>query len=109
MPAKGKDPVWCLVMFDLPVKTKKQRSEASRFRNELLDLGFCMTQFSVYVQYLPMANRIGVIVKNLKLKLPEGGDIGIFCLTDRQWANAYRFSSRNAISCEDRPQQLTLF
>lgn len=41
------DPMWCLVMFDLPVETKKQRREATRFRNDLLDWGFCMVQLSV--------------------------------------------------------------
>ena len=34
------DPVWCVVMFDLPVATKKQRKEATRFRHLLLDEGF---------------------------------------------------------------------
>ncbi|WP_268750364.1 CRISPR-associated endonuclease Cas2, partial [Corynebacterium argentoratense] len=42
-----------MVLFDLPVKTKRQMSEANRFRNELLDLGYQRLQLSVYVQYLP--------------------------------------------------------
>ena len=41
MPKKNSEPMWCVVMFDLPVGTKKQRSEANRFRNHLFDLGFC--------------------------------------------------------------------
>lgn len=45
------DPMWCLVMFDLPVLTKRQRSEATRFRHFLLDEGFWMAQYSVYVRY----------------------------------------------------------
>ena len=40
MPKKNSEPMWCVVMFDLPVGTKKQRSEANRFRNHLFDLGF---------------------------------------------------------------------
>ena len=47
------DPVWCVVMFDLPVATKKQRKEATRFRHLLLDEGFWMLQYSVYVRYSP--------------------------------------------------------
>ena len=31
------DGMWCLVMFDLPVKTRRQRREATEFRNMLLD------------------------------------------------------------------------
>ena len=41
------DPVWCVVMFDLPVATKEQRKEATRFRHLLLDEGFWMLQYSV--------------------------------------------------------------
>lgn len=54
MPAKGNDKVWCVVMFDLPVGTKDERRRATKFRNNLLDLGFQMAQFSVYVQYFPL-------------------------------------------------------
>ena len=36
-------------MFDLPVLTAPQRREATRFRKFLLDRGFSMVQFSVYV------------------------------------------------------------
>ena len=31
--------MWCLVMFDLPVKTKVERHAATVFRNMLLDMG----------------------------------------------------------------------
>lgn len=47
------DAMWCLVMFDLPVETKEQRREATRFRHDLLDWGFIMVQFSVYAKYWP--------------------------------------------------------
>ena len=33
------DPVWLMVMFDLPVKTKNERKLANRYRHVLLDLG----------------------------------------------------------------------
>lgn len=39
---------WILAMFDLPVVTKKERKVATKFRNDLLDEGFLMIQFSVY-------------------------------------------------------------
>ncbi len=41
---------WLMAMFDLPVMTKKERKVASRFRNDLLDQGFLMIQFSVYAR-----------------------------------------------------------
>ena len=43
--------MWIFIMFDLPVTTKPERKEASAFRNYLLDLGFEMSQFSVYLKF----------------------------------------------------------
>lgn len=39
-----------LVMFDLPVKTKQQRRQATQFRNFLVRDGFHMVQLSVYAR-----------------------------------------------------------
>jgi CRISPR-associated endonuclease Cas2 len=43
--------MWIFVMFDLPVGTKKEMREATRFRQFLLDQGFEMSQFSVYARF----------------------------------------------------------
>lgn len=39
-----------LVFFDLPVQTKKQRREATAFRNFLIKDGYHMLQYSVYAR-----------------------------------------------------------
>ena len=41
--------MWLVVVFDLPVGTKTERRRASGFRNMLIDEGFMMKQFSVYL------------------------------------------------------------
>ena len=43
--------MWLFAMFDLPVKTKTERRAYSRFRNLLLQEGFCKMQFSVYARF----------------------------------------------------------
>ena len=43
--------MWMVVMFDLPVVEKAERKAATDFRNTLLDLGFEMSQFSVYMRF----------------------------------------------------------
>ena len=43
--------MWLVVLFDLPVGTKKERKAATKFRQHLLDLGFEMSQFSVYFRF----------------------------------------------------------
>lgn len=109
MPAKGTEPVWCLIMFDLPTNTKNERKEATKFRNILMDLGFCRVQFSVYVQYFPLAARISSTVKHIKSNLPNGGDIRILCVTDTQWSKTICYSKKNEIEPEEIPTQLMIF
>lgn len=109
MPAKDSEPMWCVVMFDLPVKSRIQTREANRFRNHLLDLGFCRSQLSVYVQYFPLASRIATTVKQIKSSLPEGGDVRIISVTDIQWSKAIRFSKSEPSEMENTPPQLTIF
>ena len=41
---------WLMAMFDLPVMTDKERKMATHFRNDLIDHGFLMIQFSVYAR-----------------------------------------------------------
>ena len=69
--------MWCLVMFDLPVETKKQRREAARFRHDLLDWGFIMVQFSVYAKYWPTGGQDHAVLRAIKTHLPEGGQVRV--------------------------------
>lgn len=101
--------MWCVVMFDLPVKKKQERTAATKFREHLYDLGFSRAQFSVYVQYLPLGARLTSIVKQIKTKLPNGGDVRIICVSDHQWSKAIRFSNTETASSEEPPSQLTIF
>ena len=87
--------MWCLVMFDLPVKTKRQRHAATVFRNMLLDMGYGMVQYSVYVRYTPTQSGNGLV--------------RILHISDHQWSTAARFSSGKREIEEETPDFLTLF
>ena len=45
--------MWVLVFFDLPTDTKKERKVAADFRKALLQDGFVMFQFSIYIRHCP--------------------------------------------------------
>ena len=49
--------MWLFVVFDLPVKTKKDRKNANQFRKNLLKDGFTMMQVSVYKDIVPVKNQ----------------------------------------------------
>lgn len=101
--------MWNLVMFDLPVGTKRERREAVAFRKLLLDLGWQRSQFSVYVRYVPTGMSIVPEVRKLKNDLPASGKVEIVAITDRQWAKAIRFVNSTKVEPEQAPQVLTLF
>ena len=95
------DGMWCLVMFDLPVKTRRQRREATEFRN--------MVQYSVYARYTPTqsGNRSTVIA--IKENLPPDGIVRILHVSDHQWSTALRFSSSKQVEANETPDYFTLF
>ena len=55
--------MWLVVMFDLPVGSRREMKLATRFRNSLLELGFMRKQFSVYMRHcenMEKAQKLGV-------------------------------------------------
>ena len=102
------DPVWVLVMFDLPVATKEQRKGATRYRKLLLDDGFSMVQFSIYSKYLVNASGLRAMLPWIKLNVPVGGAVRMLRLTDEQWASTYRYYGPIEIPPEGKPQQLAI-
>lgn len=103
------DNMWCLVMFDLPVKTKKQQRAANQFRKLLLDHGYWRVQYSVYVRYAPLAGASAQALLAMKNHLPAGGEVRVLHVTDQQWATAHRFLNAEAVEPDAAPLQLTIF
>ena len=107
---------WLLVCFDLPVGTKKQRRQAARFRKDLLDLGYFMMQFSVYVRTCVSYEKTAQHIERVKRIAPEAGSVTILFLTDRQWQKSvtiqftgYKNSPRSIDPGGEVPQQLTFW
>lgn len=104
------DPVWLLVMFDLPVLTKAQQRAANQFRNLLLDLGCSRVQFSVYARYFPNASQSHRIVKNIEESISPGGAVRIMRFSDAVWSSMKRFEAEGEpVKPEDPDEQLLLF
>ena len=45
-----------MIMFDLPVETSEERKEYRKFRKNLINEGFIMIQYSVYVRVCVQKN-----------------------------------------------------
>lgn len=76
-----------IVMFDLPVRTKKQRGEAARFRNFLLNDGYFMLQYSVYVRICGGLDSVATHRARLSQNVPDNGSIRMMLVTERQYAS----------------------
>ncbi len=101
--------MWIFIFFDLPTSTKKERRDAAKFRNRLLDDGFTMFQFSVYLRHCPSRENADVHIKRIKSVLPELGEVVFLCITDKQFGMIEIFHSHKAEESIATPRQLELF
>lgn len=101
--------MWVLVFFDLPTNTKKERKIGSQFRKKILDDGFVMFQFSIYMRHCSSKENAEVHIKRVKKILPEKGHIGILQITDMQFGKMEIYYGGKEKKMEMPIQQLELF
>ncbi len=77
--------MWLFVLFDLPVGTKAQRRDATRFRNFLKDDGYFMLQYSVYARICRGEDGSTKHIARVTRKLPSTGSVRALTVTDRQY------------------------
>lgn len=100
--------MWVVVMFDLPVIEKAERKAATAFRNSLLDMGFEMSQFSVYMRFCTSQTQIDTYGKQVEGSLPEGGKVNILQFTDKQYERIISFHGKAKLPAK-APDQFNLF
>lgn len=108
-PLSGYRFMWLLVMFDLPVATKAQRSAATRFRQWLLDEGYEMSQFSVYMRFCVGKEQVDRRVRAIGKARPSQGSIHVLAVTDRQFEQMVVFRGKERGRGRKAPDQLDLF
>ena len=100
--------MWMMVLFDLPVVTDSERKRASAFRTFLLDEGFEMSQYSVYLKFVGERDKLMPYVKKIRSSAPPSGNIAILFFTDRQFSDTIFICNRNLAKTPEKPQQLML-
>jgi CRISPR-associated protein Cas2 len=101
--------MWVTVMFDLPVVEKAERKAATEFRNALLDMGFEMSQFSVYMRFCTSPTQVDTYCKRVESALPLGGKVNILQFTDRQYERIVSFHGKAKQPANKTPDQFDLF
>ena len=101
--------MWLVVCFDLPVGEKEERRDATRFRHRLLDEGFLMKQWSVYLRYFTTRAQAEATADRIGLQVPPMGNVSMMFITDKQYAMVRNYGGRARVETEGKPDQLALF
>lgn len=101
--------MWVLVFFDLPTETKRDRKAATDFRKKIMQDGFTMFQFSIYIRHCASMENAEVHVRRVKSYLPEYGKVGILTITDKQFGAIKLFYGQKPMVAHTPGQQLEMF
>lgn len=101
--------MWLFVFFDLPTNTKKQRHSAARFRKELVQDGFTMMQYSVYVRHCASKESLTVHLNRIQRIIPDEGIVSALQVTDRQFGETMNFVGKRSAPPQEAPLQLEFF
>lgn len=101
--------MWMFVLFDLPVGTKKERKAATKFRHSLLDLGFEMSQYSVYLKFCAGKEQTEALARQIEAAMPSVGKVHLLLITDKQYAGIRTYRGQKREPPSKMPSQLALF
>ncbi len=105
--------MWVFCMFDIPVGTKTEARRATRFRNVLLDFGYSMKQFSVYIRPCTSLAEAKNLVKKTSAFIPPNSLVSFLYITDKQNLMTENFLGKNVQENEEEERekngQLLLF
>jgi CRISPR-associated protein Cas2 len=101
--------MWLIVMFDLPTETSENRRDYVLFRKKMLKSGFDMFQFSMYIRHCSSRESAEKHQLRVKKNLPPLGHVGIFMLTDKQFAQMEVFYGKEETEAPQGARQLEMF
>ncbi len=101
--------MWLFVFFDLPVVTKRERKQAALFRKLLMQDGFIMMQYSVYIRHCGSDESRQVHIKRVKSIVPSLGKVSILSVTDKQYSDIVNYWGAEKEKLPNAPIQLELF
>ena len=103
-------------MFDLPVVEANERRLASRFRQDLLDVGYFMLQESVYVRNCVSYEKYQQHLSKVQALAPQRGSITARYITEKQWLSSVNMTlvkpkrgEYQTEAGEGRPEQMTFW
>lgn len=101
--------MWVIAMFDLPTDTPEARKAYARFRKDLLEDGFTMMQYSIYVRHCASIENAAVHVKRMGSRVPAAGEVRFLTITDNQFSRIQVYFGKKRQKMPPSPSQIELF
>ena len=74
-----------IVFFDLPVLTKIERRQYTKFRKYLIEQGFIMIQESVYSKIVLNSTAKEKVMTHLRNNKPSSGNVMVLTVSEKQY------------------------
>ncbi len=81
----GVQTMWTIVLFDLPTDDIEMKRDYRYFLKFLLENGFTMMQYSVYMRHSSSEENAQVHINRVHIHLPADGEVHIIRITDKQF------------------------
>ena len=101
--------MWIIAMFDLPTDTPAARKAYARFRKTLLEDGFTMMQYSVYMRHCASIENAEVHVRRMGGSVPAAGEVRFVTITDKQFGRIRTYTGKKRQPPPTTPAQLEFF
>lgn len=101
--------MWVIAMFDLPTDTAKARKAYTRFRKALLQDGFTMMQYSVYIRHCASIENARIHVVRIGRCVPSAGEVRFLTITDKQFGRIETYVGKMRREPPVSPTQLEFF
>lgn len=101
--------MWLFVLFDLPTNTPAERKRYATFRKGLLESGFNMLQYSVYIRHCPSKESMTVFQRRVSAMVPKEGHVSMIEITDKQFGAMLNVFGKAEKAKPPTPQQLAFF
>lgn len=76
-----------LCMFDLPMNNKREQRAYRKFRKQIMNQGFIMMQYSIYVKTCNNRDMVESAKRKVKAISPKDGNVRLMEVTENQYMN----------------------
>lgn len=98
-----------MLFFDLEVDTNEKLRQYNKFRKFLINEGFIMYQYSIYVKLLLNPQISKLYIKKIRDNSPNTGVISVIVITEKQFSRIVDITGRRKSEVDDTLNRIIFF